>query len=375
MWGETGYGYGHRPGIFGNILRGLDAVVNVAQAYQGYQARKQQIEGGEREAALTPLKLKQALRPGEITEITPEEGQRIEKSYKTTLPRLTPEMVAKGQEGLFQRVYSGAEAPGDITTEEGGRATPMAEARRRQAEGEGLAARMGPIGGYAPITPEPTRVGIIGKGGKIDVKELPPGVKKIMADPYAKTPEHGIYDAARNVWIPTPGRAAILKPYKPQKGQLVTLDDGSFAELMPDGKIRKLPKGVTPLQSIEKGGEYNHLINLHKKVRPEQPITEESLQDLFGKFSKSGLNLDNQIDRDAYKSAISILSKNINFRDMDPNDPEYDNMLQKEVVRQKALVRGEITTQPSANVTIRNTVTGETKTMSRKEAIAQGLIK
>ena len=98
-------------------------------------------------------------------------------------------------------------------------------------------------------------------------------------------------------------------------------------------------------------GEYNRLMEFHENIRPGVEKNEESLKDLFDKFNKRGINLNNNVDYQATKQASITLSRNMEFNTLDPSNPkeaaQREKMLIDETARLKRGMTGRQSSQPA----------------------------
>jgi len=190
--------YRRRPSAFERLIK---TGLGIAQYIRDWQDQTKELESERLRGVANLLDLHQSLYPDQPMPITEKTGQTIEKAIGFQLPRLTPERVTQEQENLFQQKWAGQQAPGDITTEGGGRGTPMAEVQRREQEARGFTKSLGSVGGYAPIPSQGEKVAIVSPGGDVNVKTLEPGISEIFQ--VEPENEYGTWDVAKKKWIPT----------------------------------------------------------------------------------------------------------------------------------------------------------------------------
>jgi len=140
--------------------------------------------------------------------------------------------------------------------------------------------------------------------------------------------------------------------------------------IYPGGEMTPVGPGG-PRWSPQEGGkgEFGRLIEFHQQIRPDIEPTEESLKDLFDKFNRRGLNLNNDVNFQATKQASISLSQNIEFNTLDPSNPQdaakREKMLIDETKRLKRGMTGQVgktVTPPSYPATIQKADGVYTKT-------------
>lgn len=100
----------------------------------------------------------------------------------------------------------------------------------------------------------------------------------------------------------------------------------------------------TDKETGAKGGPYNQLLQFHSKIRPDEEPTEENLQNLFVKFSKSGVNMAQGADMKVIQQAMNNVSKTEGYKDLNLSKPEdqakADAMIDREIGKMKGRLGG-----------------------------------
>lgn len=146
-------------------------------------------------------------------------------------------------------------------------------------------------------------------------------------------------------------------------------------------ELMETPKGlawVTPGGVIPEGAK------AVGKYKPELIETKDGLQWVApGEAIPSGARKAKavgpyDVNTKAVANALSVLKNNLAFMNLDPNTPEFEEMLQGEIDRQRAFITGEKAapkTKPSGRmVRLRNPATGEEKIVTEEEARRMGVL-
>ncbi len=372
MWGDTGYrSYGGgSPGIFGNILKGLDAIINVTQAYQGYQAKKQHLEAGEREAALAPLKLQQFISPGEPVTPTPEVAERAGKAFGTPWPKVTEEGRVKTMGEYWQSIAKQG------TVDERGRAITSPTEPEQQARIAGATrtlATMGQAGGYKPIMPQTQPVYSTAGGVLSRLGELPSHAKIVESDKNFTT----LIDETGKVLGRVSGKAMQPKKYETpveklerekkkldyQQGLKKDLEDYKSTEPDPEGTGLRVPKDKNKLVGLAGNIEViAKKYNLDVWNNPEHYKKAIAFA-TGGKMSEEAKQL-NQMHRDAWKEWDKKVGG---------DEPTRGEWIKTRVKEKASLMDQGI--KPSSKPTIQNPLEsikeGEVKTIGDKKYTRQ----
>ena len=190
-----------RSGIFEKMITGANTVLGIANFVKSWQGQNALQENRQLEGIASRVGLGQKIAEMTGQPVSMEGMAPVLEKAKVPWPKVTPE----AQAGLQDTAIRGAGGPTEGFERIG------------QEKGRGIAEQVAagaPVGGLVPITPQATKVGILGRGGTFKTVTAPPGTKKIMTEPAPAT-SYGLYDEATKQLIPTGStRPTVIKKQK-----------------------------------------------------------------------------------------------------------------------------------------------------------------